>query len=392
MTLPRDLFRATVKDGVMRLGRLRPKDRAHAEAVLAAIQSCVGERRGDLDEALQEVAGATRDLKIVKGLAKLALDRADFGLGTALDPVQVRASLFERAAWVQPLTPARRDALLAEVAAELGVDAQAVEAALYADLDAQARLVRAPDLDADRLVALYDLSLAQTALLSAKSLELRLTGTTPKRLRQLIRWLKFNRLLYTAEREVEGVWRFRVDGPLSILDGASRYGAQLAAFLPALLLSPEWSLEADCRVGRARATLQLDASCGLVSTLRDTGQWVAAEERVLVEKLTELAKGWTVSTDPPLLSLDGRGVVVPDLELRHDASGRKAYVELVWRWRAKALQRSWPLRSKAAPPNLVVAFGGGGDGELPALPGPVLAFKQVPSARALLARCEEVAC
>ncbi len=389
--LPRDLLRATVKDGGLRLGFLRPKDRAHAESVLQILAAHVGVQRGELDEALGELAGATRDAKIVKGLAKLALDRASFDLGTALDPEQVRARLFERAAWAQPLRPEARAALLAQVAVELSVAPEALESALYADLHAEARLVTAPALTPDELVQTYDLALAQTALLGAKGIVLRLQEATPKRLRQLIRWLKFNRLLYTAEREAEGVWTFHVDGPLAIMDGATRYGVQLAAFLPALLLAPGWSLEADCRVGRARATLKLDAAAGLVSPLRDTGQWIADEERVLVEKLTQLATGWEVTADAPLLSLDGRGVVVPDLQLTHTATGRRAYIELVWRWRAKALSRSWPQRQKHAPKNLVVAFGGGGDGVLPALPGPVLAFKQVPSARALLALCDEVA-
>ncbi len=397
--LTRDLFRATVRDGALRLGFLRPKDHEHARGVLDAIRGGVGQRRADVEDALGELAGATRDHKIVRGLAKLALDRADFagsagssaGAPAPLDPEALRALLFERAATQQPLTPERRDALLSEVAATLGATPQDLDAALYADLHAEARLVQAPDLTPEALVQHYDVALAQFALLGAKALDLRIEGSTPRRLRQLIRWLKFNRLLYTAEREAEGIWRFHVDGPLSIVDGASRYGAQLAAFFPALLLAPGWSLQADCRVGRARATLSLDAAAGLVSPLRDTGQWVAGEELALVDKLRELGKGaWEVTTEAPLLSLDGRGVVVPDLQLTH-TSGRVAYIELVWRWRAKALARSWPQRAKAAPQNLVVAFGGGGDGALPQLPGPVLAFKHVPGARALLALCEQVA-
>jgi len=90
----------------------------------------------------------------------------------------------------------------------------------------------------------YNLALAQACLLKAREVRIELVGVDAKRVRALIRELKFRRILFVAERLDEG-FKLTLDGPLSLFKQTSRYGLQLALFLPALTRSEHWSLAAD---------------------------------------------------------------------------------------------------------------------------------------------------
>ena len=51
----------------------------------------------------------------------------------------------------------------------------------------------------------------------------------------ILRYAKLARLMHTIVRTGEGRYRFRFDGPASVLRHTRRYGAAMARFLPALI-------------------------------------------------------------------------------------------------------------------------------------------------------------
>src|SRR5687767_4489903 len=111
----------------------------------------VGECRELVEHSLAELELRPSERRVALGLAKLLLDAAEFESQSTLEPRDLRREVFlhaarqRRAATLE--APFSRDAALAAAAAALGLEAAAVDEALYADLRGAERLTRAPAFD-----------------------------------------------------------------------------------------------------------------------------------------------------------------------------------------------------------------------------------------------------
>ena len=392
--LTKDLLRIGVKKGDVQPRWLSAEGDSwlsFAATLLDTFTQYEGKTRSELNAEIAQLTGNARDFKARRGLAKLLLDRTDFIVASDLDPSTVRQTVFELAAPHQPLDSTRRNAVLLEAAAALDTTPENVEASLYADLESNHIVGSMRAIDSPGLLHRYNVALVQGVLLRSKSLRIRLQSPTQKRLRQLIRYLKFYRLSHAAG-QIDGCWEFVVDGPLSVLKQSTRYGVALANFFPALLMAERWSLEADYQPApKARTSvLRLTSDDGLVSHYRDTGTWTAPEELALIERLRELAPDWQIKTDGELIDLDGRDVLVPDLTLV-TPDGDVIYLELVWRWRRGDLKSRWKRLQKRGPDRFILAVSSAHVARLPSLEGPVHVFKGTPNARSILKLAREIA-
>ena len=106
---------------------------------------------------------------------------------------------------------------------------------LFADLRDENRLLRFEDITAQRLIDRYNVALAQAVLLRSVLVRAEVRNEKPARYRQLFRRLKFHRLLYRVEGSMRDGYVFHIDGPLSLFSATTKYGLQVAWFLPALL-------------------------------------------------------------------------------------------------------------------------------------------------------------
>ena len=68
-----------------------------ARELIHVFEDHLGESKGDLDDAIDQLTIADTDYKIVRGLAKLIRDECEFGTVTAAEPREIRRQLFERA-------------------------------------------------------------------------------------------------------------------------------------------------------------------------------------------------------------------------------------------------------------------------------------------------------
>ena len=121
--------------------------------------------------------------------------------------------------------------------------------ALFADLRDENRLLRFEDITAQRLIDRYNVALAQAVLLRSVHVKVEVRNERPPRYRQLFRRLKFHRLLYHVEGNMNDGYVFHIDGPLSLFSATTKYGLQVALFLPALLPCSDFRLEAELRWG-----------------------------------------------------------------------------------------------------------------------------------------------
>lgn len=365
--LPTELLRVRV-DGPRLSPSLvdpeKPAIREIADEVHGAFAraSARGARLGEALDEIDELCAGRRDAKLIRGLAKLAQDRCTSAVAAPIDPVALRLDVFRRAARVGPLAlrpgpfghPVAAD-LLAEVGREHDLSPDAVADALYADLPVERRLSAYDVPDATWLVHRYNVALVQGLLLRATEVDLVLERPRAPRMRQLFRWVKFHQLLHRAWRDGDHL-RVRLDGPVSLFAGSTRYGLQLARFLPALLLQDGgWELRATLLWTRARhrKELVLGPASGLRSHYRDDGAWQGKTQEHLIARFAEHSGPWRLVEGARPLTVGDRDVVFPDFTVTD--GHRELHVEILGFWRPDALAARLEALERFGPQNLVLA-------------------------------------
>ncbi len=405
--LTSDLLRARVEGRTLRPSWIDPDKpglRRAAEELLALLDEALDARwtRGAVEEALGELVGVRRDHKVLKGLAKVMLDRATFQVESPLPPVALRERVFRAARAHGPLAlepgPLGRptaETVLAEVALELDSTPEAVADALYADLPSEERLVELRRLGPEALLHRYNVALVQALLLRATDLTLRLHDASAPRLRQLFRRIKFHQLMHLCRRDGD-VLEVVVDGPASLFRQSTRYGLELATFFPAILLQEcPWTLTATVLWTKRRhaKTLTLTHEDGLVSHYRDQGAYKTREQALFEERWNASERAWDLTEGREPIELGGQAVLVPDYTLTHP-DGRVAHLDVVGFWRRESLERRLALLDRYGPGNVVVAVSrrrrGSRAKELPDYEGPLIPFAEIVTPKKVLDAVEAV--
>jgi predicted nuclease of restriction endonuclease-like RecB superfamily len=317
-----------------------------AERLLELFRGQAGKTRGELEDDLAEAFGDDPAQLVHQGLAKLLEDRCDFEVVAGQPPEKLRAAVFAAAAEQRraaaelaasaPGAPPGfdRDAALRRAAGELALAPEEIERGLFADLKSEQRLATFKDISALHLLQRYNVALAQAVLLRAVRVHLTVRDEPPQRYRQLLRRLKFHRLLCEMERTGPESYQLHIDGPLSLFSATQKYGLQLALFLPAVLLCHDFELRAELRWGTQRKpkTFLVTSRDGLVSHYLDSGMYVPPELGMFVELFRKRVPDWDLVEETEIYPL-GNGFWVPDFRLVHKPSGRAVLLEVLGFWR-----------------------------------------------------------
>lgn len=367
-----------------------------AEQLLTIYRSASGATRGQIEDEVENTFGEAATTLVQQGLAKLLEDRCAFETIAGLPPQQIREVVFRTAATRRGeqvkaalsgeavvLAPAAfRPGVLAEVAAELQLTPEAVEAGLFADLRREQRLVRFRDITPERLLQRYNVALAQAILLRATSLQVIIRNEPPQRYRQLLRLVKFHRLVCEVEALGEKSCLLKLDGPLSLFTATQKYGLQLALFLPAVLLCQDFDLTAEIHWGAQRKPkkFHLSPRDKLVSHHVDSGMYVPPELTLFVELFRKKIEDWDIRTETEVLPL-GESFWVPDYRLIHRASGEVVYLDVLGFWRKSSFERHLQRLRQHAPARFVLALSEQlriDDSELAGLPAGIHRFRNMP--------------
>ncbi|HEX5272488.1 MAG TPA: DUF790 family protein [Gemmataceae bacterium] len=368
---------------------------AAAERLLDLFRGQEGRTRGELEEDLADAFGEEGGQLVYRGLAKLLEDRCEFEVVSGQPPEKLREAVFRAAAEARRDCPSPagenilarpvsfdREAVLGVVAAEVGLTPQDIDRGLFADLKGEQRLIRFKDVSAERLLQRYNVALAQAVLLRSTRVHAAIRNEPPARYRQLLRLVKFHRLICEVERTGEHCYLLHLDGPLSLFSATQKYGLQLALFLPAVLLCRDFEVNAELAWGPQRRpkTFSITPADRLVSYLPDSGTYVPPELGMFVELFRKRVEAWDIAEETEVFPL-GDGFWVPDFRLTHRASGRAVYLEVLGFWRKSSaevhLQR---LRRHATEPFLLAVSDGLriDEAELEGLPAGVHRFRQMP--------------
>jgi predicted nuclease of restriction endonuclease-like RecB superfamily len=349
---------------VMPLGDRVLRARELAAELVDIAEAHVGRTREELEGAWRAVDVPPREIRLRDGLVALIEDALALDTRDELDAAALRAEVFTRA------TQRRRSeggldraALLGEIAAERGVDVEAIEQSIYADLRG-AQVLRAPESRGGQAATLvpggargivdrYDLAQAQAVLLRATRVVVTLKAAPALALRALLRKLKFHRLLFSCEREAERIV-LTIDGPSALFESTTRYGLALAVALPSVLACAPERVEAELRWGKERLPLRFVLEPP--SPLLDAGDGAPAGEPGLPDEVAALltklrAKGerFEASVAEVLLDIPGVGLTVPDLTLTERGSGRVVHVEVLGHWSRDAVWKRVELAERGLP-------------------------------------------
>lgn len=402
--------RISQKDGQVWTRPLPVTDRRWlqmAEDLLAIFADHVERKRGQLDTALSDYEGDSLDYPVIRGLAKTVADNCDFGAEPAVAPATLRENLFQRAAQQGPVVRetdlvyrTTRDAVLTEIAAEMDVAPADAEDALYADLSEEQILHEVPAWSPRDLLERYNLELARGLLYWASEMRL----TVRSHYKGVFKYIKLFKLMHEITSLSSGGYHIRLDGPISpFVQTTTRYGFQFAKFLPALLLTDDWTMEADIHLSSSyghdadRPLLyQLDNRAGLISHYTASGDFDSKLEdfaREFEEKYTRTKRKWELAREDEIITV-GDTVMIPDFSFTHVKDDRRALLEIAGFWHPDYIRRKVRKLRQAGRRDLIVLVYEGVNcaGETwDDVPGEVIKFVNKPILKDVLAAVERTA-
>ena len=306
--LTKDLLRFRLMNNAIKPAFVRTDDPALLElsaALISLYEKGVGKTRGALEEESSQITGTARDLKFSRGLDKIALDRCEFASCAEADYPTLRKAVFAKTfsllrSGTFESPDALRSAIFAGSAAELGF----LKDGLYADLSDNERLISMKRLFPKELLERYNCALAQSLLLYCSRIDATISEPDPSKMRRLFKYLKFFRLLAKISYEEPKGKRKEgaevephkidlvIDGPASLFESTSKYGLQLACFLPALIQVSEWSIDCEVKMRDRKLRLRLDQSSGLVSHYSNFGAYIPEEVTMYHKHFKEKSPDW----------------------------------------------------------------------------------------------------
>jgi len=184
-----------------------------ASRLIETYEAHVGKRQGELVRHRQQFEDDGFDYRLVRGLIALLDRSAVFEPRSHIAPQKARREVFTEAnRYALVETNETKREVIAQAASQLGISPLQLEESLWSDAEDELVLERFAPLGPRELIQQYNLSLTQTLLFKAVSLEFTAGGNYQR----IFRRLKYLGLMYTVE-QVGGLYRVFVDGPVSLL-------------------------------------------------------------------------------------------------------------------------------------------------------------------------------
>lgn len=402
--LTADLVRPRLRQyaGELRIDWLEhsPKWLKTAAELITLFREQLGRTQEEWELHLAEYEGYRTDYIVIRGLAKVLTDAAEFSADKSpIDPSELRLRIFAEGPALDEEPDGlyrTRNSRLEQIAGEYELGESQIEYLLYADRPAKYRLVDAgPGWTPQELIARYNLELARAALYYADELHIEIYDT----FKHFWQYLKLFKLMFWATTNEEGGYTVQLDGPISpFVQSTTRYGRQFAAFLPALFLCNRWEMEASVRPPQFGRTLTywLNHKVPLTSHFKSKlfdSQLEADFAAEFQEKFGDERGKWLLTREDEVLLL-GDTVMIPDFALTHKQDGRRALIEIMGYWHEDYLRRKIAKIHEANCDHLLLLVYEGvnlGSHQLDDAPAEVLYFKNKPVLKEVMAAVERIA-
>ena len=355
--LTKDLLRYKTQNGQIHPQFVKPTDTkllAIAAQLIAVFEESPDKPRATLLETSKHIIDSTAGPPIIKrGLEKLLLDRTEFDTTPNEELIAFRQKLFTETSRL--LSQEQFDNYTDYTQAACGlaghckvlgtteesrpevapIAAEDLTAKLYADLPSCQPVLAFKTLSAEHLLHRYNTAQVQGLLLHSNSLTLKLADSLTAELRQLFKYLRFNQLLSTIQKEKtenNEVYQITVDGPLNLFYKTKRYGMNLANFFLAVLHQPKWELTAEIQFrNKQRYGLSLNESCGIKPISRQFLAYIPEDIQLFQTMLRNKTGDWQIRPGSQFVPLPGDFYCFPDYQLVHK-NGVETAIELFHPW------------------------------------------------------------
>jgi hypothetical protein len=339
------------------------------------------------------------DYKFVRGICHLLEQRCEYSSymlpnsestnnsnSNTNNAIYLRREIFEESSRSgYPVSENERRNILQKIALKNDLTVEALERAMWNDLDKNKFLKSFDSLSSLQLAAWYNLSILQTLLLNCVKLEFSVFGGY--NWKKILRKIKQLRLMYflvgeidpkssTNKQEKNQNTLFRndtdkkivctVEGPLSILRPTDRYGSAMSKLISLIVFTDSWSINAiilrkSVSGGRKTYNFRLSnsdedvpifdaseirsnshsqsASKPNIESSRDNADDIfdSNVEKNFMNKFLTFSTNWKLSREPdPLILTDGKAFI-PDFLF--EKSGIRVYFEIVGFWTTDYLKR-----------------------------------------------------
>jgi predicted nuclease of restriction endonuclease-like RecB superfamily len=292
-----------------------------------------GKTKGEIDEETSSLETHS-NFRVVRGLSELMRRRTTFSPLYAADPRAVRTFLYERGTVTNK---EERSLALEEAALKFSVSVEDIESSFWADREEFHTVSEVEDIPANDLITYYNLSLTQTLLFDAISLQFSSSGNY----QDIFRMIKYLGLMYEVDSE-QDPFVVTVTGPASLFRKTKKYGTALAKLLPHIMRAPSWKIRAqvETRVaGEPRIyifELSDSKQKSFPDTLEPIERFDSAVEENFLKRFSSLRKDWDIKREPTILQT-GATVMIPDFSV--ERRGKKCYVEIVGFWTPEYLEK-----------------------------------------------------
>jgi predicted nuclease of restriction endonuclease-like RecB superfamily len=204
--------------------------------LVSVFESNIGKRRGELKEALDHCEDMGYNYKLVRGLSAVLEDRSVFRAQAAVNPSEVRMTVFDAAGGSVIATDGMRTKIMVKVASRLSVSVDDLENSLYADLWDEHVLSEFEASEPMALLKEYNFALTSTILTQARRIELNYEGS--------------DRVLEDLANAL-GICKNQMREDLSILtietrpSNRGKHADMIERLLATLLSHDGWRLKAD---------------------------------------------------------------------------------------------------------------------------------------------------
>jgi len=319
---------------------LGARDLPWLEALFEVYAAFIGQKRSALRERLREPLAQRAPLaKLRVGshvLDAIGRDR----VSACVPPREARWALFRAAA----TSTSSRERTLSEVAATLGVSADALEAALFADLDGEKRVAALPgELTPEGFLPIANQAIVRSLLRRALGVRVRAftdAGSLIQRARELGLICSVESMAPELFEDDADAAILRISGPFTLFRRTEVYARALAALLPALTRCQRFELEASCVMGPRQRALRLSVSSS--DPIRTPEVQVTSASRVrerFVRDFRKAAPHWELNVVSPCTRANGT-ITFADFELVHRSDpGRRWQLEVLGFWTQEHLRQ-----------------------------------------------------
>ncbi|MBE6380078.1 MAG: DUF790 family protein [Lentisphaerae bacterium] len=343
--LNRDLLQYHAANGriSVRFVQIQPEVLNLASTLLELYDAALKKKlsRTELDDQLEPFLKNPRGGKLAAGFNKLIKDHCEFvSAADCEDPPARREIIFKTAAQFLQ-SPPDDPKFYRRLTATALPENTALPEDIYSDLPEFDRLQSVPPWSSADLCNLYNTALVQGLLFYADKLELTVVDTEPMVLRKFMRRLKFYRLLAEVKKSSACEIKLTLSGPAALFGENRKYGLQLAAFFPVILLLKNWKLRAVLKLRDNREDILnlTSEKCSLKSSVRRWVECLPDEVALFIRTFRNAAGNWQEAPEAELPRIAGQGIFFPDFSfMRTDAAKMVVHVELFHRYYNHALE------------------------------------------------------